>query len=176
MRINIRKASNLDINAINEIYERIHNEQESGTVTTGWVRGVYPTKKTAETALLRNDLFVEEANGNIVGTAIINQLQADVYKKTTWQYDLPDNKIMVLHTLVIDPKAKGKGYGKAFVEYYEQYAKEQGCNCLRLDTNELNTTARNFYKKLNYNEIDILPCLFNGIPNVKLVMLEKKLN
>ncbi len=44
-----------------------------------------------------------------------------------------------------------------------------------MDTNELNQNARSFYKKLGYNEAGILPCVFNGIPGIKLVMLEKKL-
>ena len=31
------------------------------------------------------------------------------------------------------------------------------------------------YQKLGYAEPDIVPCIFNGIPNVQLVLLEKKL-
>lgn len=104
----------------------IHTEQESGFVHTGWVRDVYPTKATAEEALTRGGLFIEEADGEIVGTAIINQSQADVYKDALWQYQAPDESIMVLHTLVIDPYIKGKGFGKKFVEFYEEYARENG--------------------------------------------------
>ena len=32
-----------------------------------------------------------------------------------------------------------------------------------------------FYNKLNYKEIDIVPCKFNGIEGVHLVLLEKKI-
>jgi N-acetylglutamate synthase-like GNAT family acetyltransferase len=176
MQIKIRKASIADIDAINEIYEHIHTEKEQGKVNTGWIRGVYPTRTTAETALSRNDLFVEEMDGKVVGTAIINQNQVDIYKEAPWKYDVPNDQVMVLHTLVIAPYVKGHGLGKAFVAYYEQYALEHRCKHLRIDTNELNTNARSFYKKLNYNEVAILPCSFNGIPDVKLVMLEKKMS
>lgn len=175
MQVNIRKALAADIDAINEIYEHIHTEKEQGQVNTGWIRGVYPTRATAEAALSRNDLFVEEMDGKIVGTAILNQVQVDIYKEAPWQYDVPDEQVMVLHTLVIDPYVKGRGLGTAFVAYYEQYALEHGCFYLRMDTNELNVNARSLYKKLNYNEIAVLPCAFNGIPDVKLVLLEKKL-
>lgn len=82
---------------------------------------------------------------------------------------------MLLHTLVIDPYIKGRGYGKSFVGFYEEYAKENGCKCLRMDTNELNKNARSFYNKLGYLEAGILPCIFNGIPGIRLVMLEKVL-
>ncbi len=56
---------------------------------------------------------MEEWDRRIVGTAIINQIQMDVYENASWQYDV-------------------------------------------------------------YKEIGILPCVFNGIPDVNLVMLEKK--
>ena len=168
MEIKIRKALSSDLESINHIYNHIHTEEENGAVSIGWIRDVYPTKETAKDALLRNDLFVEEADGEIVGTAIINQIQVDIYKDAAWQYEFPNEKIMVLHTLVIDPYVKGHGFRKKFVEYYEQYARENGCCSLRMDTN-----ARKFYKKLGYHEIGVLPCQFNGIPDVQLVLLEK---
>ena len=44
-----------------------------------------------------------------------------------------------------------------------------------MDTNAKNRKARAMYKKLGYEEIDIVPCVFNGIPDVQLVCLEKVL-
>ena len=44
-----------------------------------------------------------------------------------------------------------------------------------MDTNAVNTAARTLYKKLGYTEVGIVPCVFNGIPDVKLVCLEKLL-
>ena len=44
-----------------------------------------------------------------------------------------------------------------------------------MDTNERNLVARKMYKKLNYEEIDMVPTVFNGIPDVNLVLLEKYL-
>ena len=54
-------------------------------------------------------------------------------------------------------------------------ARENGCTVLRMDTNAKNAAARRLYQKLGYAEPDIVPCIFNGIPNVQLVLLEKKL-
>ena len=175
MGITIRKATEKDIDAVNEIYDHIHTEHEKGATYTGWVRGVYPKRETAKDAVSRGDLFVEEDGGKIVGTAIINKNQGEVYKGGSWKHIFPDDEIMVLHTLVIDPYIKGHGYGKSFVGFYEEYAKENGCKCLRMDTNELNKNARSFYNKLGYSEAGILPCVFNGIPGIRLVMLEKVL-
>lgn len=44
-----------------------------------------------------------------------------------------------------------------------------------MNTNAKNAAARRLYQKLGYAELDIVPCIFNGIPNVQLVLLEKKL-
>ncbi len=179
MGIIFRKAEAGDIDAVAKIYEAIHDEEAAGRLTTGWLRGIYPIRDTALAALDRGDLFVEEICGDgeesrIVGAAVINQVQVDVYEGAPWEYDVPDDKVMVIHCLVIDPAGYGKGYGSGFARFYEQYAAENGCEALRIDTNERNLRARAMYKSLGYKEIDIVPTEFNGIPGVMLVMLEKK--
>ena len=176
MEITIRKADAADLDAVVRVYEHVHDAEEAGPAQVGWVRGVYPVRSTAEAALERGDLFVEEADGAVVGTGIFNRLQADVYAGAPWQYDAPDDQIMVLHTLVVDPQIAGHGYGKAFVSFYEQYAKDHDCPYLRMDTNAINTAARRFYAKLGFRESGIVGCTFNGIPGVQLVCLEKKLD
>ena len=115
---------------------RRKDAEEAGPAQVGWVRGVYPVRSTAEAALERGDLFVEKADGAVVGTGIFNRLQADVYAGAPWQYDAPDDQIMVLHTLAVDPQAGKRGLGRAFAAFYEQYAREHGCRYLRIDTNE----------------------------------------
>ena len=87
--------------------------------------------------------------------------------------DILPEQIMVLHTLVVDQGQSGKGYGSAFVKFYEDYAKEHNCPYLRMDTNAKNQAARKLYARLGYWEADIVPCVFNGIPGVQLVCLEK---
>ena len=170
-----RKATENDICAIADIYEAIQTEAEAGRTSVGWIRGIYPTKKTAEAALLRGDLFVAEDSSGIAGTAIINRQQVDVYAGAPWEFPAPDSEIMVLHTLVISPSAFGKGFGKAFVKFYEDYALSQNCPYLRMDTNARNLRARAMYRKLGYREIGIVPCVFNRIADVQLVLLEKRL-
>lgn len=171
----IRKAVKQDLPAVEKIYSDIHTAEESGKVTIGWARNIYPTLLTALQALARGDLFVQVDEGNVVGTAIINQTQVDSYKNASWQYAAKDTEVMVLHTLVISPAASRKGYGKAFVKFYEDYAASNACKFLRMDTNERNANARSLYKKLGYTEVGIVPCDFNGLKQIHLVLLEKQL-
>ena len=79
MEITIRKADAADLDAVVRVYEHVHDAEEAGPAQVGWVRGVYPVRSTAEAALEQGDLFVEEADGAVVGTGIFNRLQADVY-------------------------------------------------------------------------------------------------
>lgn len=171
-----RKATENDIDAVTKIYSHIHAQEAAGLSTTGWLPDVYPVAATARAALSRGDLFVYEGeSGSVLASAIINKVQVDAYAKGHWHCPAPDDEIMVLHTLVVEPGAGGRGIGRAFVRYYEEYARNNGCRCLRIDTNARNTRARAMYAKLGFEEIDIVPCVFNGIPNVQLVLLEKKL-
>lgn len=171
----IRKAEARDLDAIESIYNKILLKEEEGEVTIGWKRGIYPRRETAEAALKREDMFVIEDDGAFMGAGIINKEQVDVYAKAKWKYSAEDSEVMVLHTLVIDPDKSGRGYGKRFVDFYEDYARENGCKYLRMDTNEKNKVARSLYTKLGFNEIDCLPCIFNGLEGVNLILFEKKL-
>ena len=171
----IRKAVEADIPAVAAIYDKLHTEEENGRATIGWIRGVYPTEETARQSLARDDLLVQEEGGHIVGAAIINQTQVDAYSAGQWTIEAEENEVMVLHTLVIDPDTAGRGFGKQFVAFYEDYARKNGCKVLRMDTNSRNTRARAMYQALGYREVGIVPCVFNGIREVELVLLEKTL-
>lgn len=170
----VRKSEEKDLPFVEKIYMDIHTEEENGRACIGWDRKIYPTRATAEAAHERGDLFIAEDGGMIVGAAIINRQQTDAYKDGGWQYPAKDSEVMVLHTLVISPSCGKKGYGKEFVKFYETYAARQGCPFLRMDTNEKNSRARAMYRKLGYREAGIVPCEFNGIEGVNLVLLEKK--
>ena len=172
----IRKATFNDLDAVERLYNETHDAEEAGIITTGWKRTVYPVRSTAQAALERDDLFVMEADGRIIGSGIINQIQVDVYEGAPWKYPVPDDQVCVLHTMMISPAEFGKGYAREFLQFYEEYALKHGCTELRIDTNARNKAARAMYRKHGYSEIDIVPTTFNGIPGIQLVLLEKDLN
>ena len=169
----IRKAVPEDLDAVERIYDDLHLAEETGTMTIGWIRDVYPVRATAENALSRNDLFVLEQDGSVLGAAIINQIQVEDYYTAPWKHEVDPERICVLHTLVISPRAARMGLGQKFVRFYEEYAAAHRCPELRIDTNARNAAARAMYRKLGYTEIAIVPTVFNHIPDVSLVLLEK---
>lgn len=170
-----RKAVPEDLDAIAALYDAIHTEEEAGRAVIGWIRTVYPTRESARRAIEAEDLFILEEGGKLVACGRINQEQVDCYKDGSWRCDAAPEEVMVLHTLVVAPDASRSGHGSGFLRFYEAYAAEHGCPYLRLDTNEKNTRARAFYQKHGYTQAGLVCCEFNGIPDVTLVLLEKKL-
>ena len=171
----IRKATESDIPAVAEIYAHILANEDPTKPATGWLKGIYPVEATARAALGRDDLFVCIEDDKVVASAIINQTQVDVYADCKWSLECEDDEVMVLHTLTVEPACAGRGIGRKFVAFYEDYARGHNCKALRIDTNAVNITARGLYSKLGYTEVGIVPCVFNGIPNVMLVCMEKLL-
>ena len=171
----VRKATEADIPAVTAIYDALLDREEQGLLSTGWTRGVYPTEQTARDALRAGTLYVMEREGRVTAAAKIDQSQMEQYSRCRWQHDAPPEQVLVLHTLVVSPRCKGKGYGTKFVHYYEDCARKRGCPFLRMDTNAVNAAARSLYRKLGYREACVVPCEFNGIPNVQLVCLDKRL-
>ena len=97
----IRKAVKSDLDAVVNIYDEIHQAEEAGIISVGWIRGIYPVKETAEEALKRDDLFVIEKDGIVLGSGIINKVQMDIYNNVKWEHEVEDDKVCVLHTLAI---------------------------------------------------------------------------
>ena len=105
----IRKAREEDIPQGAEIYGRILETEITGRAFTGWQPGVYPTARTAREALEQDELYVMEESGSVAAAARINRAQVDVYAQCPWQYEAPAEQVMVLHTLVVDPRTAGAG-------------------------------------------------------------------
>ena len=169
-----RKATLADLDAISAIYDAIHDREEAGLSSIGWVRSIYPTRATAEESIALSHMFVLEQDGRILAAARINQEQCEQYALVNWEFEAPEDQVLVLHTLVVSPHAQGKGCARQVLEFYEQTARDMRCSVLRIDTNLRNERARAMYRKHGYRESGVVDCDFNGIPDVQMVCLEKK--
>lgn len=176
----IRKATLDDLDAIESIYNAILDQEEAGKIATGWKRGVYPSRVTATAAIQdADDMYVMTADGardTIIAAVRINQEQAPEYADAAWEYDVPAEQVMVLHTLVVHPQESGCGYGRRFLAFYEELALQSGCSFLRMDTNVLNMRARRLYSRFGFTERGVIACGLDGFEGVQLVCLEKKLD
>lgn len=175
--MNIRKGLKSDTNASLEIYNQVILNEEKNGKETGWSRGVYPTEDVILDGLQNGDFYVLEddstAEKKVQACCRINHDQPAFYSKIDWSKNAQDEKIMVLHTLAVNPFAQGKSYGKAFLDFYETCARDCGCEALRLDTTDTNMRAQAFYKKNGFCERGRITSDTNGIPDITFVCLEK---
>ncbi len=160
----IRKANLADVANVNAIYdEHFENEAQNGSFSN-WKKDLYPTFATAENACKNGWLYVLEEDGEICASIIFNHVQPCEYQKIAWETVCPDSESLTLHTLCVSPAKKGRGYGRALVEYGLALAKAEGCKVLRLDTYEGNKPAQSMYKKLGFHFAGSREVDFEGIP------------
>ena len=131
-------------------------------------------KRTSNHLIINRDISTKELI-QADPRSYVARAYRDWYALVSWSVDVPDEKVMVMHTLTVDPEMNGHGAGDRFIQFYEGYSLQKGSHVLRIDTNERNLNARRKYDAAGYTECGIIPCEFNGIPGVRLVCLEKVL-
>lgn len=146
----IRPAEITDLDSIEEIYEEHFAHEKQYGAYTVFRKGIYPTKKDAEKALLNHALFVCEENGIVLGSIICDGFQPEEYQKIDWPSHAADEQVKVIHLLMVRPRAAGKGIGSALIRFVSETAKQQGCTAIRLDTGAQNTPAASLYQKLGF--------------------------
>ena len=99
----VRKATEIDLDVVEKLYDEIHTAEEENIQQVGWIRGIYPVRTTAESALKNDELFVLENDEKICGAGIINNVQVDSYRYGNWKHRF----IEITHTLAVEHR-----YGK----------------------------------------------------------------
>ena len=173
MTYTIRKGTAEDVPAVAAVYAAYLQYEGAHGTTTGWQAGVYPTAVVAEKAAAQGTLFVLEEGGVVGAAMILNHVQAPEYASAVWQYSAPPESTLVLHTLCIAPNLARRGYGRAMVQYAEDWAVRTRCTVVRLDTWMHNTPARSLYEDLGYRLAGSSPAKLNGQIPLELVFYEK---
>jgi len=171
-----RKATTEDIDRIVEIYSNIFDAEENGTGTSGWKRGFYPNRDVAVGLAESGEGYVEiDDNGLIVCSGRFNEEYDEYLLGINWQVDCRPEETLVLHTLAADPLEKGKGYGMAFLQFYEKVAKEAGKKALRMNTGGGNSRSRALYKKAGFKEVDVKYFDWGREVALEVIYLEKEI-
>lgn len=89
-------------------YSRIHEDLSQTINYPRWPRGIYPTEESAQEAMDKKELYVLKENQIIIGSVILNHDQDLGYENVDWQVAAKEDEVMVVHTLAIDPRLKGK--------------------------------------------------------------------
>ncbi len=85
------------------------------------------------------DIWLVEENGETLGDAVVLYRQGFHSAR--------------LYSIIVNPKARGKGIGAKLLVHCETAAKERGCITLRLEVREDNDAAINLYRSKGYDLI-----------------------
>lgn len=146
----IRPAVMTDLDSIEQAYQEHFAHEQKYHAYTVFKEGIYPTRKEAERALLKEALYVYEENDIVLGSIILDGEQPEEYGKIDWPSHAEKECVNVIHLLMVRPCAAGKGIGSALVKYAEDIAKQRSCTAVRLDTGKQNIPAVSLYKKLGF--------------------------
>ena len=158
----VRKATEKDISAIAELYDKVIDYQNKNGTYMSWIKDVYPTKKTAQDALLLETLYVFDEDGFVRGSVILDCIQPDEYKSLPWKTKSINADALVIHTLCVDPDHMGLGIASAMLTYSKELAKSLNCSSIRLATNSKNVIAISLYEKNGFTVIGFDKALLDG--------------
>ena len=111
----------------------------------------YPNKSSFENDIERNELYVLELKGKIMGTLVISTFMDVEYEPIAWL--TPNQNNIYIHRLAIDPVQQGRGYARMLMDFAEKYAQDNGFVSVRLDTFSQNKRNQKFYELRGYRKL-----------------------
>lgn len=150
----IRPGLPEDIPGLVRLYEETVDHLESHVNYPGWRKGIYPCAIQAEEGVREKTLCVAEANGRIIGSAILNEKQEAPYMEAGWEIAAEPHEVMVIHTFLVHPDCRQEGLGRRLLTFAEEQAVKEGKKAIRLDVYEKNAPAIRLYERLGYRFVE----------------------
>ena len=150
MDLIIRKATILDLDALNDFYNQVLDHLVKTINYPRWTPGVYPCEDSIREVILKGEQFVAIKDEKIVGAFVFNDDGAGDYSVGEWSRPLKDGEFGVVHTLATHPAAYGQGIARKMVTFCIDHAKVCGYKGLRLDVVPTNTPAIKLYSSLGF--------------------------
>lgn len=127
----IRRARVADVAALVELERTFPTDRLSARSFRDLVRGG------------RADVWIYEQAGTLLGNAVV------LYRRGT--------RIARLYSLVVTPRARGRGIGGALLDWTERNAARRRCTELRLELRPANRAATALYRKRGYEDRGLVP-------------------
>ncbi|GAB3924639.1 GNAT family N-acetyltransferase [Larkinella terrae] len=141
----VRLASLADIPALLQLIRRVVPLMQA--VGNFQWDNEYPNAAVFENDIAKEQLWVAELDGQLVGVAAITTDQEPEYAQVGW--DLTETAIVV-HRLAVDPAVRGRGVAAKLLAQAEDVARQRGIHVLRIDTNTQNEATQRLFPKVGY--------------------------
>lgn len=146
----IRKATQEDIDAILYITQQCTVHMMNRNIFQ-WNEN-YPNRRAFINDLNRDELYVLELEGMIIGCIVISSLKDDEYIPIKWLTNA--DKALYIHRLAIQPVHQGKGYAQHLMDFAENLALKNNYSSVRLDTFSQNKRNQTFYESRGYQRLE----------------------
>ncbi len=111
----------------------------------------YPNPSAFKNDIERNELYVLDFKGKIMGTIVVSTLMDKEYIPIKWLTKNENN--IYIHRLAIHPNIQGQGYAQLLMDFAEHYAIEHGYSSILLDTFSQNKRNQKFYELRGYKRL-----------------------
>ncbi|QXP80519.1 MULTISPECIES: GNAT family N-acetyltransferase [Winogradskyella] len=112
----------------------------------------YPNAAAFAKDVEREELYVLKINNNILGCIVISKLMDSEYVPVKWLTNNVHN--VYIHRLAVHPKHQGLGYAQNLMDFAEEFATENNCSSIRLDTFSQNKRNQKFYELRGYKKLE----------------------
>ncbi|MCM8569736.1 GNAT family N-acetyltransferase [Gramella jeungdoensis] len=111
----------------------------------------YPSLEKLKADIEKEELYLYEENGQIMGIIVITEDMDDEYIPIKWLSKTESN--IYIHRLATHPDVWGQGYARKLMDFAENYAREHEFESIRLDTFSQNKRNQKFYESRGYQKL-----------------------
>lgn len=144
----IRKANMNDLEKIMKIIKATVEEMKDYN-NTQWDEN-YPSNKDFVSDIKKQDLYVDEIDGDVAGFICLNYEEPEEYVDLNWS---SNKKAMVIHRMAVNPSFRKKGIASKLVDFAEKLAEENSVSYLKSDTYSINSKMNAFLTKCGFIKI-----------------------
>lgn len=123
-------------------------------------RYIYPSQEFLRDSINRQQLYIGEADGQIISCMVVNHSYNDEYNDVKWSVIATDDELLVIHALGVLPIYSGKGIAKQMVKNIIQIARKNNIKTIRLDVLEGNIPAEKAYTKIGFKYVDTIDMFY----------------
>lgn len=154
-----------DVELVGRLYDSVNEyfEKTTNYCYPNWQKGKYPVLSTAQEAFEEKNLYVLKEGDAVLGAVMIHNKQHPEYRRMPWKVQAPDDEVLTIGTLVVDPNCRNRGVGEKIVRFAIEYCKNAGAKTIRMDTHFKNIPARKLYVKCGFQSLGCQTAFVDGI-------------
>ncbi|NGQ95087.1 GNAT family N-acetyltransferase [Brevibacillus sp. SYP-B805] len=122
----------------------------------------YPNRFVIQRDIKKGELYGIKENDRFIAAVTLNEEVPKAYANINWE----SCSALVIHRLVVDPAAQGKGLGQKLLQFSEEFAKQHRYPAVHLDAYSGNMIALHLYEKNGYQRRGEISFPFRKLPYI----------